>query len=686
MPIFIRLVIISFFFIAVACHAEELTENAIKNGDFALGTTSWHARYWNKAKIDYLVTEDIKTSTVKVSTGYQLVIPINNKNQSVRIMSEPFKVKKSETFKCEISIRVEGKPKNINVHLLNADHDFKANKTVGSNWETIVLNDKFDAKGINYYRVEISSDGEPATIYIKSAKLLQTVSALSLPIRELSFAAQAVKPLALFENGDDVAYILNSSNPTGISAKIDWTLTNLYGKHIANGKVNISSGITVKRISLGKLPLGWYSVSFTSAENRDNTSEIHNFSVLPRLSERGKIDPEKSFFGTHTEITGDGLLAAKLMGFRWIRLHAPLITKWHAVEEQKGVYSYNDKAIADIKRVGFGIVGTLDRTALWASTGKSDPKTKSSNFYGAYSYLPEEWAAWEKYVASVVKHYKNDIHYWQIWNEPDIPFLVPPEGVSNALAYDRIVRKTGPIAHKNNSDVTLLGGVAYLRQIFFGPGRQVDFIEEMAKLKTADKLDILTFHHYITKQESTKKFESDFDTVKALLKDPKRRYWVTELGLDCSGSNKYEFLNNSSCSSPINAASQIIKFNVMLLAKGVEKIFYYNLFFDTNGLGEFMPGVNVAWDLKEPRPIVSTYAILTWLLDSSSFVSETNKNGLQEYIFKRGTEIIKVVWATSGSTQTYTSTKKATFISMDGSKKSYGFTCRITGEPVYVLY
>ena len=492
-----------------------------------------------------------------------------------------------------------------------------------------------------------------------------------------------------FQKESDLKELLDMAGgvpPSSYLQRIQLSRTVANDRRLANGETNLSGVVAMKRISLGKLPLGWYSVSFATDVKNGNTPELHNFSVIPRLSDRSKIDPENSFFGTHIEITSDGLLAAKLLGFRLIRLHAPLITKWHAIEEKKGVYSYNDKAISEIKRQGFGIVGTLDRTALWASTGKADPKTKSSNFYGAYSYLPEEWGLWEKYVSAVVNHYKNDISYWQIWNEPDIPFLVPPEGISNASAYDTLVRDSESISRENNSKTTILGGVAYLRQIYFGPGRQVDFIEEMAKLKTPDKLDVFTFHHYISKQENTKKLETNFDTVKTILKDPKRRYWVTELGIECSGSNKYEFLNSSACSSPINAASQSIKFNVILLAKGVEKIFYYNLFFDTNGLGEFMPGVNVAWDSKEPRPIVNAYAIMTWLLDGSAFGNEVNKNGYQEYTFYNGTKTIKVAWATDGATQTYHSTKEAKFISMDGSRTSKGPKYQLTDEPVFILF
>ena len=122
---FISHAIILLLLLAVPCNADDLTENVIKNGDFALGTASWYARYWQKAKIDYLVTEDIKAYTEKTDSGYQYVVPVNNKNQSVRIMTEPFKVTKGEPFKSEIEVRVEGNPRNVTLHVLNAEKDYK---------------------------------------------------------------------------------------------------------------------------------------------------------------------------------------------------------------------------------------------------------------------------------------------------------------------------------------------------------------------------------------------------------------------------------------------------------------------------------------------------------------------------------------------------------------------------------
>lgn len=668
-----------------SCNADELTNNAIKNSDFTLGTSSWYTRYWQKAKIDYLVTEDIKAYTEKIDSGHQLVVPINNSNQSIRVMSEPVKITKGEPFKCAIVVRVEGNARDINLHVLNADNDYKVSKTVGNIFETVMLNGKFSTSGNDYYRIELNTDGAPATLFIKSAKLMQQSNLLARRSEDFTFAARSVKPLSLYEKGDDVLFEVTGSSQYNRPEKIGWSVVNLHGKKVADGAVDLAAGIVTKSVSLGKLPLGWYSVSFNNAASAGNLSANHSFSVIPKLSERNRIDPEKSFFGTHTEITADGLLAAKLMGFRWIRLHSPLITKWNAVEEKKGTYTYNDKAISDLKREGFGIVGTLDRTAFWASTGKNDPKTVSSNYYGAYAYFPDDWSAWEKYVSSVVSHYKNDIRYWQIWNEPDIPFLVPPPGVTNASAYDAIVRKTASLVRQNNPGSILLGGVAYLRPTYVGPGRQKDFLEEMENLKTFENLDIFTFHKYIANRENISKLEKDVDFARVLHRTSKRRFWVTELGLDCTGSNKYEFLNTNKCTSPRNAASQAVKYNVMLLAKGVEKIFYYNLFFDTNGLGEFKPDVNVAWDSKEPRPIVAAYSIMTWLLDGSSFVNETKNDGYREFTFKNGAKTIKVVWAATSSPQAYTSNREAKFISMDGSRTSTGLTYQFTEEPVYIV-
>jgi hypothetical protein len=660
--------------------------NLIANGDFILDTSCWRARYWSKYKIDYLVTEDIAIRTEKNGNSYQLAVPINHPSQTVRIMSDLFNITQNSSYVFSMDMKIEGNPRSVEIFILNDKVRISKSFNVSNSWQNIKFTGQIPSTSVNMCRLEIKMNGENGTAYLKSVRLEQpqTVSSYG---KVVDLALKPGKPLSIFELGNDVMYTVRSMVPSQEGVAIDWFVEGLNGNRVSSGRLDLKAGADSRLLSLGKLGMGWYTLQY--AFNKTGYMpriERFAFTVVPRLADRPVVDPERSLFGVHSEITNDGLLAAKLMGFRWIRLNAPLITKWNAVEEKQGVFSYNDPAVSTLKREGFGIVGSLDRTASWASTGKDDPKTKTSNFFGAYSYLPENWGLWKKYVSATITHYKNDIRYWQIWNEPDIQFLVPPDSVSNASAYNQIVSITAPIVRSLDPGAKLLGGVAYLRQSFPGPGRQDDFLEEMNTLGTERQLNIFTFHHYVRNGENLDQSIKDLEFAKTLFKGVPLRYWLTEFGLTCSQSNKYDFQNrDSKCPEVAEAAKIAVKFNVMNFAKGVERIFFYNAFFDTNGLPDFKNDTNIMWDSKEPRPIVSAYAVLTWILDGSSFVNSSSNGSRQEYTFKNGNRSIKVVWSSSGYPQEYVLSQTAKFISLDGSNTFTGKTYQITDEPVYVI-
>ena len=47
----------------------------------------------------------------------------------------------------------------------------------------------------------------------------------------------------------------------------------------------------------------------------------------------------------------------------------------------------------------------------------SAPANPSANLT---HYPPRNYQEWAEYVATVVSRYKDDIHYWEVWNEPDL--------------------------------------------------------------------------------------------------------------------------------------------------------------------------------------------------------------------------------------------------------------------------
>jgi hypothetical protein len=94
-------------------------------------------------------------------------------------------------------------------------------------------------------------------------------------------------------------------------------------------------------------------------------------------------------------------------GLRWVRLGS---FAWATCEAEPGVRDYTvaETALAAAEREGLAVIGEMSGNPGWATT---DGNRRSP---------PKDWLAWERHVEQVVTHFRDRVHVWEIWNEPDI--------------------------------------------------------------------------------------------------------------------------------------------------------------------------------------------------------------------------------------------------------------------------
>jgi hypothetical protein len=660
--------------------------NHVRNGQFLLDTSNWRARYWHVAKLDYLLTEEIPLRTEIGPEGACLVATITEGSTlSVKIMSDIFPIRSGAPFQAELEIKSDEEGRSVEAVVFNETYKSSKPMVVGNAWQTISFNGLFPTGITEAARLEVRTSGKRGTIRLRRVSVRQPrANEPDYGIAEASVTPR--HPLALSEQGDPVFYDIHSwslSSPISL----DWRLDDDTGKTVQFGRLELPKGVHLTPLSLGKPGLGWYTLHCSVAgPGMTPFHERHNLAVLPRVTDRPQVPLEQSRFGSHFELTKEGLLAARLMGSRWTRLNAPLITKWHAIEEVHGKPDYRDDAIAKLVDAGFGIVGTLDRTPKWASTGMDDPKTTTSNFYGAYAYFPKNWADWDRYVTDTVSRYQKKIHYWEIWNEPDIPFLVPPDGMSNAAAWDMLVRRTVPLVKKADPTASVLGGVANLKARYVGPGRQMDFPQECARLKTQTLLDIFTFHHYAHAGLDPQQELNDLVTTKPMLDRKGLHWWITEFGFSPPNNGRVLTLRQEMADPDLlQTAKRTAKFFVSNFAQGIERIFYYNAFFDTNGYEGFRNDVNVMWDAREPNPLVAAYSTLSWMLDGTHFESASEQDGIKVFTFRNAAQSTRVVWSDRPVNRNYACGKECVIRNIYGGKAYKGVSFAVSDSPTYVI-
>ena len=193
-------------------------------------------------------------------------------------------------------------------------------------------------------------------------------------------------------------------------------------------------------------------------------------------------------------------------GFKWIRIgqyeNSSDYTSWDWIERKRGVYAASpelEDAVDSLVDNGMDIqVQLLYGNQMYtARSGKlpdvSDPEpgTFHNDDRGMYSVFwppvtPEQTAAFNKYVAWMVDHFKDRIHYWALWNEQDIGYWNP---WGNPEQYGQLLTSFVETVHKTNAQAKVIyGGQA-------DPSR--DFTQRaLDTCKCASGIDVYAYHTY----------------------------------------------------------------------------------------------------------------------------------------------------------------------------------------------
>ena len=192
-------------------------------------------------------------------------------------------------------------------------------------------------------------------------------------------------------------------------------------------------------------------------------------------------------------------------GFKWIRIgqyeNSSDRTSWDWIEQKRGVYSSSpelEDAVDSLVDNGVNVqVQLLYGNQMYtARSGKlpdvsvPEPGTFHNDDRSLYSVFwppttPGQTAAFNKYVAWTVDHFKDRIHYWALWNEQDIGYWNP---WGNAEEYGRLLTSIVDTVHKTPGAKVLYGG-------------QADPIRGFAKTaldacKCAAGIDVFSYHTY----------------------------------------------------------------------------------------------------------------------------------------------------------------------------------------------
>jgi len=275
---------------------------------------------------------------------------------------------------------------------------------------------------------------------------------------------------------------------------------------------------------------------------------------------------------------------------------ARIAVLWCLTEPERDVYRWDETDIAFqlARNYGMDIVPQIFYTPDWAAIGET---TGASCFdYQDYprNMPPQDWNDWSDFMAAIVQRYgahgKDQVHYWEIWNEPDLlEFWYIPEDPwnQNVPMYAKLVRLADAAIDRYDIGGKVL--VGSLSDIY-----GAKFLGRLMALEGEDDIrdiiDVLTFHLF---DEPERKMNA----IHQALGDNTFEMWITE--------------TNARTWQETVSRDVVQRFFDVLFQKGVHRTFWFE-----SWTSEWGPGIFTSegplWERTsfDPSPFYSTYQSL----------------------------------------------------------------------------
>lgn len=189
---------------------------------------------------------------------------------------------------------------------------------------------------------------------------------------------------------------------------------------------------------------------------------------------------------------------------------------WDGIEGKKGAYDWlfwDDYVKMAVDEYGITLIPYICYTPRWNSTGDS------TNYW---NHTPKDYEAFGAFVLTIVGRYKDRIHSWELWNEPDISAFW--SGTAEELA--RLTKIGSQAVKKADPDaIVVLAGLA-------GNTR---FTEALFKdYGISPYVDVVNIHNYYETWNSTpiEAIVDEVNTVHDIVKRFGRNQsiWMAEVG------------------------------------------------------------------------------------------------------------------------------------------------------------
>jgi len=343
---------------------------------------------------------------------------------------------------------------------------------------------------------------------------------------------------------------------------------------------------------------------------------------------------------------GPAVATAAALGVGWVKEEF----RWDWVEPRRGTWTWTcmDRVVDAERAKGLAILGLLDFTAGWA-VGEGGP----------VSSTPPPHDLWAEYVAQTVGRYRDRVHAWEVWNEPNIPVFWR----GSKEQYADLLRVTYDTIKRMDPGATVLGPAI--------SGTDEDWLAAMPW----DKMDALNDQGYSL-------FGQGLPGLKGTLaRFPAKPIWITEFGFSSQGGPEPWYVGDEAAQ-----ARYLVQQIAEMLASDlpIARIMPYVL--------NDHEGFELVHGWTRPKPAYNAYRTAAERLEGATGRGRIAAGpGVFAFRFEREGHLIDLVWSPNGGTASLTSGGDAEVVDLFGGKRTVArsgstVTLPVNADPVYIIH
>lgn len=378
--------------------------------------------------------------------------------------------------------------------------------------------------------------------------------------------------------------------------QIKWTIRDFRGNTVSSGSTTLNE--TAWKLDYQPEKTGWYELNWQAVDSSGQTKAQFRraFSVYPAVKSSGR--DFRYGVCTHTVTRREGsdyareIALMKALGIDIAREGMA----WEMIQPTPGTWNYQkfDAYVRDMSAAGIELQSVLAYSPKWASTGN-----QQASDWNDWNKVAPQLDAYLKYVATTVERYKGQVHYWEIWNEPDVQFWR-----SSTQAYVDMFNAASRTIKEADPDAQVLNGGFAMASRKPNLNFQRDFVNAAER----KYWNIWAYHDYQTFGDTFTRYtvrQANYTSVGATMP-----VWVNEGGFVCLASGGEH-----------DQALTLVKKLAMAPALGVKAYFWYDLRDDGTDPKEPEHHFGLVRHDFQPKPAFVAYQSLIGHLGHMAFES-----------------------------------------------------------------